>query len=278
MYSSEDPSRGASLLIHSSIRSTKLNLNTNLAAVAARVSLPKEMTICSIYLLPREKITRNVLNELVQQLPKPYILLGDFNAHSPQWGDKRLDQRGKMIEEFLVSNDNILLNDKVPTFIHSAYGSTSAIDLTIASPTIALDFSWSIHDDLCGSDHFPIILSSNTNCGQDDASLNFKKADWNLFGEICLQSIDEAVLKSENPTEQFTSKLLEAARASIPRYKKDKNLTRVPWFNKDCRTAIKERKKAQRKFFNNPTCQNFIKLKKAKACARYVIKHAKKVS
>lgn len=149
LYSSEDPSRGASLLIHSSIRSTKLNLNTNLAAVAARVSLPKEMTICSIYLLPGENITRNVLNELVQQLPKPYILLGDFNAHSPQWGDKRLDQRGKMIEEFLVSNDNILLNDKVPTFIHSAYGSTSAIDLTIASPTIALDFSWSIHNDLC---------------------------------------------------------------------------------------------------------------------------------
>ncbi|GFR91774.1 nucleic-acid-binding protein from mobile element jockey [Elysia marginata] len=54
-------------------------------------------------------------------------------------------------------------------------------------------------------------------------------------------------------------KLIEAARASILTYKTNKNLTRVPWFNKDCKTAIKDRKKAQRKFFNNPNLQTLIK-------------------
>ncbi|GFS10646.1 hypothetical protein ElyMa_006650900 [Elysia marginata] len=52
----------------------------------------------------------------------------DFNGYSPLWGDERLDQLGKMIEDFLISNDDILLNDKVLTFIHSASGNTSAID------------------------------------------------------------------------------------------------------------------------------------------------------
>ena len=54
----------------------------------------------------------------------------------------------------------ISLNSKTPIFIHSAYHTTSAIDMAMASPAIALDFQWSFHDDLCGNDHFPIFLSS----------------------------------------------------------------------------------------------------------------------
>ncbi|GFS14096.1 hypothetical protein ElyMa_003154500 [Elysia marginata] len=51
LLSSEDPSRGASLFIRNSIRATKLILNTNLVAVAARISCPKAVTVCST---PRE--------------------------------------------------------------------------------------------------------------------------------------------------------------------------------------------------------------------------------
>ncbi|GFS01065.1 tick transposon [Elysia marginata] len=112
--SSEDPSRGASLFVRNSIRATKLILNTNLVAVAARISCPKAVTVCSIYLLPGENISRNSFIDLE---PKPYILLGDFNAHSPLWGDERLDQHGKMIEDFLISNDDILLTKSQLLFI-----------------------------------------------------------------------------------------------------------------------------------------------------------------
>ncbi|GFR73998.1 tick transposon [Elysia marginata] len=111
---SEDPSRGASLFIGNSMRATKLNLNTNLVAVAARISCPKAVTVCSIYLLPGKNISRNSFIDLVQQLPKPYILLGDFNAHSPLWRAERLDQRGKIIENFLILKlDHILQKDSI---------------------------------------------------------------------------------------------------------------------------------------------------------------------
>ena len=39
-------------------------------------------------------------------------------------------------------------------------GSYSAIDLTVTGPSLLLDFSWKVHDDICGSDHFPITLES----------------------------------------------------------------------------------------------------------------------
>jgi hypothetical protein len=49
----------------------------------------------------------------------------------------------------------------------SGNGSYSAIDLTVTDPSLLLDFSWKVHDELCGNDHFPIILESlNSTVGE----------------------------------------------------------------------------------------------------------------
>ena len=172
--------------------------------------------------------------------------MGDFNAHSPEWGDSRRDGRGKLIESFLQDNDLILLNSKSPTFVHSAYNSTSAIDLAVASPTIALDFQWSVHDDLCGSDHFPKVLKSHAEDNTTHPRYNFKKANWNLFGELCSWSIDLKILESDCPVKLFTEKVTADAREAIPPYRGGKNLPRVPWFTEECKQAILDRKRAQR--------------------------------
>ena len=160
------PAVEAALLINQRVVHTELTLNSPLHATAATVTLNKTFTICSIYLTPNEIITKPILEHLIYQLPRPFLLVGDFNAHSPEWGggggDSRRDGRGKLIESLLADTDLILLNSKTPTFLHSAYHTTSAIDLAVASPTIALDFQWSVHDDLYGSDHFPIFLTSYT--------------------------------------------------------------------------------------------------------------------
>ncbi|GFN81049.1 RNA-directed DNA polymerase from mobile element jockey [Plakobranchus ocellatus] len=122
---------------------------------------------------------------LAEQLPKPFLVLGDFNAHSPAWGDSRRDGRGRMLKELTAENDLIILNSGEQTFVHSAYHSTSAIDLAVASPSIAAECSWAAHSDLCGSDHFPIFLTlSSTFSSNVNTSFNFKKADWNRFGDM----------------------------------------------------------------------------------------------
>ncbi|WP_419586842.1 hypothetical protein, partial [Thiolapillus sp.] len=55
-------------------------------------------------------------------------------------------------------------------------------------------------------------------------------------------------------------------------------LPKVPWFNDVCKQAIKERKKAQRKLFRNPTAENVLAFKQLKAKARHIIKTQKKTS
>ncbi|CAH2222456.1 jg24555, partial [Pararge aegeria aegeria] len=43
-------------------------------------------------------------------LPRPMLVLGDFNAHSRVWGDKRNDRRGDIIQEWAAELDLRLLN------------------------------------------------------------------------------------------------------------------------------------------------------------------------
>ena len=169
------PAGEAALLINQQVVHTELTLNSLSHAVAATITLDKIFNICSIYLTPGETITKLNLENLLYQLPRPFLLLGDFNAHSPVWGDSRRDGRGKLIESFLQDNDLILLNFKSPTFVPSAYNSTSAIDLAVASPTIALDFQWSVHDELCGSNHFPIFITSHAEDNTTHPRYNFTR-------------------------------------------------------------------------------------------------------
>ncbi|GFN87433.1 RNA-directed DNA polymerase from mobile element jockey [Plakobranchus ocellatus] len=259
----------AALLIRNGTRFSEIDLKTGLHAAAATISLEKTLTVCSLYLPPNSPVSKLSLAELFKQLPKPFLVLGDCNAHSTAWGDSRRDGRGRMLEE----NDLIILNSGEQTFVHSAYHSTSAIDFAVASSSIAAECSWAAHSDLCGSDHSPIFLtlSSHFN-GNTNTTFNFKKADWNRFGDLCKLSLDDSVADIE----QFTSKLLDAARSSIPFHKGTKNKTRVPWFTQECRQALRERKKAQRKYFKTPSFENFVNFKKQKAKAKFVIKYSKK--
>ena len=274
----ESPGGEALLLLNNNIRFSPVELNTSLHAVAATISLDKTFTVVSIYLPPNNKVTKNSLETLFEQLPKPFLVLGDVNAHSPTWGDSRLDGRGRMLENLFHENNFIVLNSKEQTFIHSAYHTTSAIDLAVASPSIALDFKWAVHDDLCGSDHFPIFLTLTKNFNMSQNLLyNFKKADWSRFGDLCKSSIDDSILEMDCPAQTLTQKLTEAAKAAIPPYK-NKKLVRVPWFGPDCRAAIQNRKKAQRKYFKNPNVENYINYKKEKAKCKFIIKQAKTTS
>ncbi|GFO12518.1 RNA-directed DNA polymerase from mobile element jockey [Plakobranchus ocellatus] len=198
------PRGEAALLIRNGTRFSEIDLKTGLHAAAATISLEKTLTVCSLYLPPNSPVSKLSLAGLFEQLPKPFLVLGDFNAYSPAWGDSRRDGRGRMLEEFTAENDLIILNSGEQTFVHSAYHSTSAIDLAVASPSIAAECSWAAHSDLCGSDHFPIFLnftsnfSSNVNTTR--STFNFKKADWNRFGDLCKLSLDESVADIE----QFT--------------------------------------------------------------------------
>lgn len=117
--------------------------------------------MCSVYLPPVEPINRRDIENLIEQLPKPFLLLGDFNAHSLFWNDNRSCARGKMIEKVIEESNLALLDKGNPTFFSEQYSSFSHIDLSICTIDLLVEFEWYAHEDLMGSDHYPIHIKSD---------------------------------------------------------------------------------------------------------------------
>ena len=82
------------LLINKSYLFSEVHLNTPLQAVAARVMLDKVVTFDSIYLPPSDPAAKVDLINLTEQLPSPFVLLGDFNDHSPVRSNESYKSRG----------------------------------------------------------------------------------------------------------------------------------------------------------------------------------------
>ena len=131
--------------------------------MAVKVTAHKTITLCSVYLPPRNHFNFNPkdLQSVIDQLPSPFILMGDFNGHHTLWGCGDVNNRGQQLEDLILKNDLILLNDKSHTYFHSASGTFTSIDLTLCSPPLFLDFSWKVGLDPCGSDHFPLLLEND---------------------------------------------------------------------------------------------------------------------
>ena len=73
---------GVAVLVNNTVPHRTVNVDTSLQATAVSISLSKTITICSVFLPPSIPIDCNELDELIVQLPKPFILMGDLNAHS----------------------------------------------------------------------------------------------------------------------------------------------------------------------------------------------------
>lgn len=108
----ENASGGVAILIKNSNTSTLIPLHTNLEALAVQIDFPGKVTICNIYIPPDYPLEHQEINKLTNQLPTPYIITGDFNAHHVSWGAERSNSRGKIIKEAL--EDLVLLNEGTP--------------------------------------------------------------------------------------------------------------------------------------------------------------------
>ena len=131
------PSGGASVFVKSSFPQRKIVLQTEVQATAVSVTLDKEITICSVYIPPSFSLHSQHLDSLLQQLPSPYNILGDFNGHNILWGGQNNDSRGELIENFLTKKkkkDICIMNDKLNTYLSTDAKSFSSIDLSFCHP------------------------------------------------------------------------------------------------------------------------------------------------
>src|SRR5262245_5929157 len=106
--SEQENSGGVAILVRRQTPHTQVNLTTPLQAVAIRVSLGPLVTVCTVYLPPSVTVSTADLIDLLQQLPTPLILCGDFNGRSILWGYPDTNARGTLLEKF-ISDNNLTL-------------------------------------------------------------------------------------------------------------------------------------------------------------------------
>ena len=273
------PSGGSSVFVKSTCPHRYIELNTELQATAVSVSLDKEITICSVYIPPSFSLKYEHLIALIQQLPAPYLLLGDFNGHNILWGNKENNARGELIENVITNNDICLMNDKSYTYMHYPTSSFFSIDLSLCHPSLFLDFNWSVCKDQHHSDHFPIFIESNSSTVEDHSpKWKLNKPNWEVFQSLCTDTLTlENFKDSSDPISDFTSSLIDISTKCIP--KTSTNPTKSnPWYNDECKEAIKTRKKALNKFKKYPTKDNLNEVKVFRAKARRTIKISKRKS
>ena len=88
---------GFSILVNKNITQSIVTLNTNLQAVAVKVTAHKTITLCSVYLPPRNHFNFNpkYLEDVNYQLSSLFILMGDFSGHHTLWGCEEINNRGQ---------------------------------------------------------------------------------------------------------------------------------------------------------------------------------------
>ena len=265
-------SGGSSILVKSSLPQREIKLKINLQAKAVSVTLDKEITFCSVYIPPSFELRSEHLNSLLKQLPSPFMILGDFNGHNLLWGSNDNDPRGELIEEFITQNDICLMNDKSKTYLDSGKGTFSSIDLSLFHPSLYLDYNWSVCEDQHGSDHFPIIIESIQNHDEDhNPKWKLNKANWDLFHILCDESLTNTSLsESSDPIATFTSSLISISEKCIPKTSTNPKQSN-PWYNDDCKEAIKQRKQTLSRFCKFPTNENLNTYRNCRAKARRTI-------
>ena len=90
---------------------------------------------------------------------KNCLFVGDFNAHSTFWNCNDTNTDGARLYNSLLQNEIFLHNTDSLTHIDFKNNSASNIDLICSTEDIAQNIVYQIHDDLLGSDHYPLFIS-----------------------------------------------------------------------------------------------------------------------
>lgn len=208
--------------------------------------------------LPLEPILKKIEKILGIIKSNDVILTMDANSKSLTWFSGETDERGRILEEFLMSNNLYILNrpSEVSTFCR--VNAESNIDITIAGDTMVNRIkNWRVDSSCTTSDHNLILFELEEGLNsrkflKKEKSYNIKKADWTKFyEELNNEFNDERIKQLETLTPDTAikkfNKLLElCCSRTIPKIKSGQNL--VPWWSEELSELRKNANRAKRQY------------------------------
>lgn len=266
---------------------TSDNDNICIAGASVKFDSSNIVNILSVYLPAGPKENNTDWLKTID-MKKKWMILGDFNAHSPMWDISGPSVTSSRLVENILDSNLVLLNDGSITRIPDISSHrASAIDLSLVSPNLAINCSWETSDDCLGSDHIPInILVNDIKIDEcqvtEDIIPNFhhERANWPLF-QSTLLGLDYNNIQNDDVEvfySNFKNGLIFAAEQSIPRCNNNAHRKHSgnPWWNTDCEAAVIAKKSAYKRWIRSKSDDNFNAMKREKINCKRIIAAAKK--
>ena len=117
--------------------------------------------LIACYETPKQKVSQAEWNSIINNVNtnKHCILVGDFNSHNIIWNCSKIDVSGERLLESIDECNLFLHNDNKITHEDVIKNIKSNIDLVFSTVNLADKINVKIHDDLLGSDHYPIFIN-----------------------------------------------------------------------------------------------------------------------
>ena len=271
------------VLVKKNISHKLIPINSDISVIALEIDFIEKFTIVSLYIPPQQQFSSSQINYILSLITTPIILIGDVNAWSLLWGSASTNIRGQILEDIILCSDLIVLNDGSPTHF-STHKTFSNIDITLCSSSLSPKCTWSILDDLHGSDHFPIVtklhLGPKTDYLKPKPKFKLDEANWKKYQKI----IDVKLLHSEiseevnNEAAKIQKIIRFSAHNSIPQTKNRPTKFTTPWWSNVLSELREIKQSAWYEFRRCRSDFHLIAYKKANAKFRYTAKNAKKES
>ena len=231
---------GVCLAIHANIPSTPLQIDSDLEAVACTVRFQStNLNVCCVYFNAQADVSSVSLQNLIDSIPHPRLILGDMNAKHPIWGSPSSDQRGVVLNDFFSEQDLFVLNDGTCTYFNPRTAVRSHLDVSVCDTDISHKFSWSVYPDKFSSDHFPLIISYDieTLYSTKPARWKFDNADWDMYRRVAV--LPQEFLDPDIACLELVESLFNSGLEAIPRTSTTtKSKYCCFWWNDDCKDAV----------------------------------------
>ena len=211
------------------------------------------------------------MDNIFNKVQAPFIIGGDFNAHSMEWGCDNNSPRAETILDALEKYNSVFLNDGSLTRIQSPPHQSSAIDLTITDTNNSFYCCWKTVNDNCGSDHVPIITTAKINA-EKRIPITSKIISKKRIQHI----IQEKKWEKGMSIGDFTKSLhdiVKYAEIEVPKKNREQN---KPWWNNECSKALALSFKLTKKFRHNGDRNNYDAMVNQQKTFKKITKQAKK--
>ena len=135
--------QGISILIKKNINFKIINIISNISVLAIEINIEIKFTRINLYIPPKQTFSSSEILDILSQISTPVILVGDVNAWSTLRGSEITNDRGRALEDVILSSNLVILNNGLPTHF-STHKTFTNVDISLVSVNLATICEWKI--------------------------------------------------------------------------------------------------------------------------------------